>query len=218
MEMRLSLLVGMFALTQTAMAQEAQGQGQDWSLSTGRTVGEGANVLSGTIGWPGIEGRFVHGLSSRFDVGGRFAFLYGYTVGVGIAPALTFGSVLKAGLLRNGMVSLGLEFDPGVGFGFDRSGSFLVHFPLELQLGVSPSSVVNIVFGTQLTPTLIVRFNSVFSFAMPVLFGPGVELFLARDWMVTVAARFGPGVYVERPTSLVAFSFVATFGIAYRFE
>jgi hypothetical protein len=199
-----------------AQAQE-EGGTPAWSLSTGRTVGAGGNAVAGEVGWPGIEARYVHGISDRFDVGARFAFLYGSIVGVNVSPALTFGGVLRAGLVRNGMVSLGLEFNPGIGFGFTGRSSFLVQFPLELQVGVHPSSLVSVVFAARLTPTFIVGFDSNFTYVMPIVLGPGVELFVAPDLAVTVSTRFGPGVWAHSLGSGVAFSFVATFGLGYRF-
>lgn len=216
--MRLNSLVVLLSVTPlVALGQE--GGGQDWSMSTGRTVGHGENAVGAEIGWPGIEGKYLHGLSDRFDVGARFAFLYGSTVDVYVAPAFTFGAVMRAGLVRNGMVSLGLEFNPGVGFGLDNSGSFLVHFPLELQVGVHPVNILNVVFGVRMTPTIVVPFQQGWSagFVMPILFGPGVELFLARNLMVTLQTRFGPGVWASGGASAVKFSFIANFGIGYHF-
>jgi hypothetical protein len=186
-----------------------------WSLSTGRTVGAGANAVSGDLGWPGIEARYVHGLSSKVDVGARFAFLYGSTVGVYISPAFTFGAIIKAGLVRGEIANFGISFEPGVGFGLNNPGAFLVHFPIELQIGITPTRMVNIVFGMRMVPTLVVGFANTFNFAMPILFGPGVELFLARDLLVSVQTRFGPGVVA--PAGGVHFSFATTFGVGYRF-
>jgi len=98
-------------------------------------------------------------------------------------------------------------------------GSFLVHFPLELQVGVLPASIVNVVFGVRMTPTIVVPFRQGVGvgFAMPILFGPGVELFLARNLMVTLQTRFGPGVWARGGGSQVLFSFAANFGIGYHF-
>lgn len=214
------LLAVTLAMTPSlAVAQEEEGGGgmPSWSVMSGRTVGAGSNAFVADVGWPGIEGRFLHGLSSKFDVGGRFSFLYGSLVGVHVLPALHFGGVLRAGLVRNGMVSLGLQFEPGIGFGFNDAGSFLIHFPFEVQVGLSPSRLVNLVFAARLAPTVVIHFEGYARFVMPIMFGPGAELFLSRDLAVTLNTRFGPGVDAAGGRAGVAFSFQATFGVGYRF-
>lgn len=213
-----ALMVALALAPSLVFAQE--GAGPAWSVGGGKTTGTGANVIAGELGWPGLEGKYLHGMTDQMDLGARFAFLYGTPTGVNVWPAITFGGVLRAGLVRNGMVSLGVEFSPGIGFGFGSygggAGSFLVHFPFELQVGVHPAQMVNIVIAGRLMPTLDVGFNSAFSFGMPILFGPGVELALAHDLLVTLHTRFGPGVWASGGASGVVFSFVANFGIAYR--
>ena len=199
-------------------AQEGVGTRGEWSLSTGWTAGRAKNAVSAEIGWPGIEGEYLHGLSDRFDVGARFAFLYGTLVGVTVDPTFTFGAVMRAGLVRSGVVSLGLEFDPGIGFSMNGTGAFLVQFPLQVMIGVHPVDVLNVDFGVALTPTIVVPFSREqgVGLAMPILFGPGVELFLTRTLMMTLQTRFGPGLWT-RDAPHVQFSFVASFGVGYRF-
>ena len=206
------------AAPRTASAQEGVSTGGDWSLSTGWTVGQGRNAISAEIGWPGIEAKYLRGLSDRFDIGARFAFLYGTMVGVTVDPTFTFGAVMRAGLVRNGIISLGLDFSPGIGFSMLNSGAFIVHFPLELLVGIHPINILNVNFGVRLTPSIVVPFvqGSSVNLAMPILFGPGVELFLTRELMVTLQTRFGPGIWTGAGAH-VQFSFVANFGIGYRF-
>jgi hypothetical protein len=212
------------ALTLTALApraasaQEGVSTKGDWSLSSGWTAGQGKNAISAELGWPGIEGKYLHGLSDRFDIGARFAFLYGTLVGVTVDPTFTFGAVMHAGLVRHGMISLGLEFNPGVGFSMNGAGAFLVQFPLQMLVGVHPVDILNVDFGVALAPTIVVPFGGGqgIGLAMPILFGPGVELFLTRSLMVTLQTRFGPGIWT-RDAPHVQFSFVASFGVGYRF-
>jgi hypothetical protein len=218
-----SLVVLLSVMPLVALGQEATSggvsvNGGEWSTATGRTVGRGGDVITAEVGWPGIEGKYLHGLSDRFDVGARFAFLYGTMVGVSVDPTFTFGAVMRAGLVRNGIVSLGLSFNPGVGFSMKDAGAFIVQFPLEVQVGVHPVNILNVDFGVGLTPTIVVPFSSSLGvgLAMPILFGPGVELFLTRSVMVTLQTRFGPGIWT-RDVPHVQFSFVANFGFAYRF-
>lgn len=217
-----SLVMLLSVMPLTALGQETSGDvrisGGEWSLSTGRTVGRGNDAISAEIGWPGIEGKYLHGLSGRFDVGARFAFLYGTLVGVTVDPTFTFGAVIRAGLVRNGIVSLGLSFNPGVGFSMKGAGAFIIQFPLEVLVGVHPINILNVDFGVGLAPTIVVPFdgNLGVGLAMPILFGPGVELFLTRQLMVTLQTRFGPGIWT-RDAPHVQFSFVANFGMGYHF-
>jgi hypothetical protein len=190
--------------------------GQEWSVSTGQTLGAaGANAVTGEVGWPGIQGKFLHAVSSHFDAGGQFTFNYGSMVGVGVTPGLMFGGVLRVGLMRQGMVSLGVDFEPSLGFGFDNGGAFLILFPVELQLGIVPSSAVRFVFAMRLEPIIVVGFAGDAGFGMPIEFGPGVELPLDRSLLLTFSTRFGPGIEANGNGSAVGFSFIATFGLAY---
>src|SRR5262245_29391960 len=56
-----------------AMAQEGDqpvvSRGQGWSLYSGQTVGGGADVVAGQIGWPGLSLTYLHGATDRFDLG-----------------------------------------------------------------------------------------------------------------------------------------------------
>ncbi len=215
--MSLALVLALVAPA-AAAAQEGVRVGSDWSLSAGWTTGSGRDAIGAEIGWPGMEGRYYHGLSDRFDVGGRFAFLYGTMVGTSVDPTFSLGAVMRAGLVRSGKLSLGLEFNPGVGFSLKDSGAFVVEFPLELVVGVHPIDILNVSFGMGLEPLIVIPFNKSrgVNLAMPILFGPGVDLFLTRELMVMLHTRFGPGIWTGEGSN-VQFSFVASFGFGYRF-
>ncbi len=212
-----ALVLG-FVAPGAAAAQEGVSVGSDWSLSAGWTTGPSRDAISAEVGWPGIEGKYYHGLSDRLDIGARFAFLYGTMVGTSVDPTFSLGAVMRANLVRKGKLSLGLEFNPGVGFSMKDSGAFVIQFPLELVLGVHPIDILNVSFGMGLEPLIVVPFNKSLgvNLAMPILFGPGVELFLTRELTVMLHTRFGPGIWTG-DDSRVQFSFVATFGLGYRF-
>jgi hypothetical protein len=209
------LVVAVLAAAAPARAQDTEGGGDGhWSVLTGRTVGAGNNVLHPEVGWPGIGATFLHGSSSKFDIGGRFAFDYGSNVAFFVNPGLRFQAVLRFTLLDTGFVSLALYTAPGIGLYFAGGGAFGILLPIGVQVGIHPSRLVAIALGFDIDLALGIGFQGGFAAGIPILFGPGVEFNATRDLAITFNLRLGPGIGVSGGGSGVGFAFRGLIGIA----
>src|SRR5262249_33667991 len=52
--------------------------GEEWSMHSGYTMGEGQSAVDGQAGWPGIQTEYMFGLKPFLDIGGRFSFDYSF--------------------------------------------------------------------------------------------------------------------------------------------
>lgn len=195
--------------------------GQSWSVVTGRTVGTGRNLLSGGMGWPGIDVSYLHGLSDKVDIGARFTFNYGIEGRVaGITPGIKPQFLLKVKLLDRQKINLGLNIAPGPLFyfpaGFSRLGFVM---PIGLQLGIIPNSAVHIGLSVDLPMYLsfLVYPNGATAtgiFAVPILMGAGVEYFVTSDFLIYGQVKMGPEIAT---IGGAVFSIEGKFGVGWRF-
>jgi hypothetical protein len=84
-------------------------------VDSGQTVGAGANVVRGQVGWSGIGADYSHGVDSTFDVGGRLGFNYG-NEGIntgGNTLGLTVQVLLRKQFFEVAGFKVALTFNPG---------------------------------------------------------------------------------------------------------
>ena len=152
-----SKLVGLLAIliSGAASAQDVEvsaptvTRGQAWSVYSGYTLGAGNTVLAGQVGWPGISATVLHGVTSNFDIGGRFGFNYGLEGMVRqVVPGLRLQGVARINLLDQQRLGLALEFAPGPIFYFRRAFTQVgMTLPIKLSLGIPVGSAIMINAG-----------------------------------------------------------------------
>ncbi|MBF5044306.1 hypothetical protein FGE12_18050 [Aggregicoccus sp. 17bor-14] len=167
-------------------------RGQGWSVLSGETVGQGNNVFSAQVGWPGISASLLHGGTDRFDIGGRFAFNWGVQKMVEFTqPGISLSALMKLNLLDTGRFNLGMTFEPGPFFIFsDFRSDVGLDLPVGLQLGVPVGNALMLSGGIDLP--LWVTFGDNGGLWVPVLFGGGLEYFIDRNLSVNFKVRMGP--------------------------
>src|SRR4051812_18099563 len=87
-------------------------RGQGWSVYTGKTVGNGETVVGGEVGWPGLYGFVLKGVSPKVDLGGRVGLTYGQEgiVTQGTVPGISLQGVARIALLHESRFNLGVTF------------------------------------------------------------------------------------------------------------
>src|SRR5262249_21858792 len=163
-----------------ALAQA--GEGQTWSVLTGRTVGANENFVHVQAGWPGISGTLLHGYSPTVDLGGIFTFNYGLE---GDVQASTDAGIKLQGLARlllmdSGRYNFGLNFAPGFLIYFAHSRTlFGITIPVAAVFGIPVSPVVNIALGADIPFWFYTTQGG--GAVIPILFGGGAEYFIDHN-------------------------------------
>ena len=211
-------VVGMLLVAGSAGAQDG-GRGQGWSVLSGQTVGQDANVLVGQVGWPGVSLGLLHGATQRFDIGGKLSFNYGREgIVTSVVPGFKLQAWMRLALVQTSQVNLALTFAPGPLFYFyDGYTDVGLSLPLALTLGLPVGSALMLNVGVDMP--FYVIFGGGGGPVFPLLVGGGLEYFVDRDLAVTFNVRMGPsigayGYYVRRNDA--RFTLDATIGVAYR--
>jgi hypothetical protein len=215
---------------------------QEWSVTTGQTIGGGATSIHVQAAWPGLSIGVLHGGTPGFDFGGVFSFNYNYEGDVRASfPGIKVQGYFKGTLVKSRRYSLGLWFAPGMLAYFlgqnwcnpiilgthTVDGSFYslanvctgvggtqygAAFPAGLIFGVSASEKVNL--ALTLDVPFFITFGQYGTPTVPILFGGAVEYFLDRSTAVTFSLRTGPMIFTKYGTD---FTFQALLGLAYKF-
>ena len=216
---------------------------QEWSVTTGQTIGGGATSIHVQAAWPGLSISVLHGGTPGFDFGGIFSVNYNYEGDVRASfPGIKLQGYFKGTLVRSRRYSLGLWFAPGMLTYFlgqnwcnpiilgthTVDGSFYsvanvctgvggtqygAAFPAGLIFGVSASEKVNL--ALTLDVPFFITFGQYGTPTVPILFGGAVEYFLDRSTAVTFSLRTGPMIFTKYGTD---FTFQAVLGLAYKFR
>lgn len=205
----MALLVGLVA---------THARAQDWSAMSGQTLGNGAGMIWGQFGWPGISADLAYGVSPTLDLGGRFTFNYGEE---GITDTgvlgLKFQFTLRGQLVRKPKFDMALRFDPGLLLYFPSNTTVVgMTFPLGLEFGfpITPvfraNASFDLPFWITFSPSPVVGY-------IPILFGGGVEYLVQRDLALTARLKMGPTIATRSLTRNAFFTLYFLFGIAYRF-
>ena len=207
-----------------ALAQEEEGvsygRGQGWSLLAGDTLGAGRNAFSAQLGWPGISLGFLHGGTSRFDIGGKFTFNYGQEGLVEIIePGLKIQGWMRLMLARTSQASLALVFQPGPFFYFDDGDTDVgLALPVSFVAGIPVGSAIMLNLG--LDVPFHVYFGAGGGPVFPILVGGGLEYFINRDMEVNFNIRMGPSIFPDsgpRGRNEAYFTLEALMGVGWRF-
>ncbi len=232
-------IVGVLAV---APLQARAAGAQEWSVTTGQTVGGGATSIHVQAAWPGLSIGVLHGGTPGFDFGGVFSFNYNYEGDVRASfPGIKVQGYFKGTLVKSRRYSLGLWFAPGMLAYFlgqnwcnpiilgthTVDGSFYslanictgvggtqygAAFPAGLIFGVSASEKVNL--ALTLDVPFFITFGQYGTPTVPILFGGAVEYFLDRSTAVTFSLRTGPMIFTKYGTD---FTFQALLGLASKF-
>ena len=195
-------------------AASAQTTTSHWTVDSGETVGTGANVARGQVGFPGFVGDFIHGMDPTWDLGGRLWLNYspeGTTEGT--AFEFKIQATVRHQFLDTGKIKVAGTFDPGyllISSGGTTSG---IAFPVGVQVGIpiDPKVIINGSFDLN----MYVLFNAATNFHLPLLFGGGVEYLLEPNLALTFKLRLGPDIGFGT-FSGTNFAFNALFGVAYK--
>jgi hypothetical protein len=184
-------------------AQSRPGTPGHFAVLTGETVEAGKNLWSAEAGFPGVTLGWVRGGTDRFDAGLKLDLNYAVRSTTDLRAGAQLRIPLRYLFYRNKALSVQATAELGVDL---YSGACAVGTVAPL-CGDAPLAF-NVGFGAvggyQVSPTLRVALAA----ELPVhfnlrpdtylvsglLFGPAVEILLAKDWSVGFSARFGPQV------------------------
>ncbi len=205
-----------FALSLGGLAG-AQTSTNHWTVDSGETVGAGANVVRGQVGFPGLWADIIHGTDPTTEIGGRLQLNYGVeglTSSTHFEMAVNF--LLRKQFVDTGKFKFAATFNPGLLFytAFSTT-TFGITFPIEGQFGIpiDPKLTVNASFGLPMWVT----FGDFSAFYLPILFGAGVEYLLEHNIALTFKLRMGPTIAFANGGSASSFTLNALFGVAYKF-
>lgn len=199
-------------------------RGQGWSLYSGQTVGNDANVIAAQLGWPGLSAEYLHGATSRFDIGAKLTPInYGFEgIVTRVIPGIKVQAVARLGLVEQSRFNLGLEFAPGPLFYFPAGRASTIvglDLPLRLAAGIPIGSAIMINAGIDMP--MFVVFGGGGGVTLPILFGGGAEYYLDRKLAVSFNLKMGPAIYTSNLDTLrfgsADFDLEALVGVAYRF-
>ncbi len=198
---------------QAAAAEAPARGGQGWSVLAGQTVGQGASVVLGELGWPGLSAAYLQGVTPTVDVGGRFTFNYGVEgIVTQVTPGVKLQGLVRVSLAEQARFNLGVTFAPGPFFyfynGFTAVGLTL---PVGLVAGIPVSSALMLHAGMEFP--FYVLFGSGGGPVFPVLVGAGAEYYLDHRLSLSFNTRMGPSVTGSRSSP---FTLEALLGVAYR--
>jgi hypothetical protein len=192
-----------------------------WTMESGKTVGTGQTVFWGQAGYPGLWAEFVHGLDPTLEIGGKFAFNYGFE---GIVDdnvlGLDFQFLLRKAFFDNGKIRIAGRFDPGLLLYFPSGFTVVgITCPVGVEFGfpVSPLVSINASFAM---PMYVTFANGSGGFVLPLIFGGGVEYLLERNVDLTFKLGMGPSIGIGSGYvgGSAQFTLYALFGAAYKFD
>jgi hypothetical protein len=197
----------------------AHAQDRQWSVDSGETVGAGATVLRGQIGFPGLQLDYISGSSPTFDIGGRLSLNYGVE---GIVDIIEFELkaqlTLRTKLFDNGKVKIAGHFDPGAGLVACCGTIGGVFFPVGVQFGFPINDKLMLNGSFDLPMALFFGSGSTI-FDLPLMFGGGAEYLLEHNLALTFKLAMGPSILFGSGSlsgSGATFTLYALFGVAYK--
>ena len=99
--------------------------GQEWSMHSGYTMGEGQSAVDGQAGWPGIQTEYMYGIKPFLDIGGRFSFDYSFLGDTSVkGPGIRFQGIIRVHAFDAGKMVFSARFEPGfMSFFYGSGGS-----------------------------------------------------------------------------------------------
>jgi hypothetical protein len=185
-----------------------------WSVDSAYTVGAGANVFAGAVGFPGLDLRLIHGLDSTTDVNARVGINYAFE---GLTQGTRFEFTAQVGIRKEltnfGNMKLSGRFDPGIIIAASP-GQFGLKIPFGLELGIPLSQQLTVNASFDLP--MFFTFGDVNAFYIPLLFGGGVEYLIQPNLALTGKVKLGP-TFGTGDASGSAFTLYVLVGAAYKF-
>jgi hypothetical protein len=185
-----------------------------WTVESGNTVGAGANVFAGAVGFPGLDLQLIHGLDAHTDVRAHVGINYAFE---GITQGTRFEFTAQVGIRKElltlgGNMKLAGRFDPGILIAASP-GQFGIKIPLGLELGIplGKELIANASFEVPMFFTLG-DFNA---FYVPLLFGGGVEYLIQPNLAITGKVKVGPTFITNGGGT--QFTLYVLVGAAYKF-
>ena len=209
-------------LAATPAAAQQRGHGE-WSMLGAETVAPGGDVAYGAFGWPDVSFGFTHGVSSTFDAGVRFAFVYGVENTSLSKFGMEFAAPLRWSLVRQGPVHFLLHLDPGLRLYTYNPVFFGFQLPVGLNLEFQTRSPLKIGVGADFHATLFVTGGATPQFWFGPLIGPYFEYHVEPRLALGLDTRFGAIVQAVpdqdnfRGGTETRFGFKAQMTVAYRF-
>jgi hypothetical protein len=185
-----------------------------WTVDSGNTVGAGANVFAGAVGYPGLDLRLIHGLDSTTDVNAHIGLNYAFE---GITQGTRFEFTAQVGI-RKELLTLGEhmklagKFDPGIIIAASP-GEFGLKIPFGLELGIPLSAVMTL--NASFDIPLFFTFGDFNAFYVPLLFGGGIEYLLNPNLALTGKVKLGPTFITNGGGT--QFTLYVLIGAAYKF-
>jgi hypothetical protein len=96
----------------------------DWSMHSGKTMGENQSAIGGEVGWPGLQTEYMFGIKPFLDLGARFEFDWSFLGDTKTtAPGIKLQGIIRVHLLDMGKVVMSFRFEPGfLTFFFSSNG------------------------------------------------------------------------------------------------
>jgi len=208
----LTMFVAGVAKAQDTLAAPAPSS--RWSVDSAYTVGAGANVFAGAVGFPGLDLRLIHGLDSTTDVNARVGINYAFE---GLTQGTRFEFTAQVGIRKEltnfGNMKLSGRFDPGIIIAASP-GQFGLKIPVGLELGIPLSQQLTLNASFDLP--MFFTFGDVNAFYIPLLFGGGVEYLIQPNLAITGKVKLGP-TFGTGDASGSAFTLYVLVGAAYKF-
>jgi len=180
------------------------------------------STLSGDLGYadlPRIE--FLHGISDRFAIGGKFAFNLSYYIpSVYAGPNFLFGVPLRVSFYNGPSISAGMKIVPTFALGLLGGNSANVAFDLESNIGIKAWDVANVGGGIKIP--FLMSFGP-FGAVIPILIGPTAELHTTPNFGIAFDAKLGPyfvttnGTPTSPASSGITFGMRISLGASYQF-
>lgn len=183
-----------------------------WDYSFGGIPNQA--VVVPTMGFSGIPRvEYSTPIAENMALGGAFAMDIGYYTP---EAAVSFGMLLTApfrlSLVDRAKLTGGLRLEPGFGFFFEDQFRFAILMNAAFNIGyrVAPNLVVgggvDLPIGIQLDP---------FVFALPILFGPVMEVEVSQDLHLVVDFKLGPSIAAVDGGSSTNFGMKLNLGVAF---
>jgi hypothetical protein len=219
------VLLGALVLPASAFAQDVTLEESPPPVTSGgggspswdaKFAGISGNHFQAEIGFPGMPKVGYHlGLSDKLEIGGAFMLgLAYYAPDAAVTLGMYLSVPIRLALSRQNNLSMALLFEPGLAFyQFDP-----FRFGILLNAGFNVGYAVNqqFVIGGGIDFPLGISFTNGTYVAIPILFGPVIEIHPTPQLGVIFDAKFGPNIYAGSGASGTVFGMKIHVGIAYR--
>jgi hypothetical protein len=183
----------------------------------GGSLGEGHGVFLAEIGWPALQLSYLRGATDRVDLGGLFAFTYGFEgiAGVPTVPGVRLGGLLRVRLYDGPKLNFGLRLSPAMVLHFFPDNTvFGFAVPLELAAAMPMTPQLAFHFGLGVPLALLFAEGSLAILSF--LPGAGIEYRPLSGLTVAFDMKLGPAFLLSGDRG-AGFQFHMALGLGYHF-